>query len=390
MIKIKENIKDFLVFEIADIFPENKGEYSLYLLKKYNISTWDALGKIAKKLRISMNSIGFGGLKDKKAISHQFITIKNGPKKDIKTKEYELIYLGKTSKPMSKDLLLGNKFEIVVKNFHFDQEKLDKELFFLKNYGLPNYFDEQRFGSVKKSKEFAVKEIIKGNYEKALYLILAEGSPVDIQKTKKLRNCLKKYWRDFEKCLEFAKIKWEKELLKFLIEHKPSKRTFKRALNLVDKEYLFFLGNAYQSYLWNQILKKIIKLLEIPHFEVKYLLGSFLFYKEVPEDKWQVLRSLKLPLPAPKLKLSEQSDSINLAKIYEEVCKKQGFSGLKDLRTFIKGLILKTYPRSAVVFAEDLSWKKLEDNTIKLNFFLTKGSYATLVIKRIYYGCKNS
>lgn len=388
--KIKERLEDFIVSEIADIYPEGQGEYSLYILKKFNISTWDALGKIAKKLRISMDSIGYGGLKDKKAIAHQFITIKNGPKKDLKEKEFEIIYLGKTTKSMSKDLLIKNKFEIVVRDFQIKEEKFDKEIELIKKFGLANYFDEQRFGSIKSSKEFAVKEIILGNYEKALYLMLAEGSPVDIEKTRKFRNCLKKYWRNFEKCLDLAKINWEKNLIRFLIEHKPSKRTFKRALNLVDKEYLFFLGNAYQSYLWNEIFKKILLKLNIPYFEAPYLLGSFFFYKEVQEEKWKILKNLKLPLPTPKLQFKENAEGLDLAQIYDEICQREGLKNLKNLRTFVKGLIFKTYPRPAVIFPENLEWEKLDNSTVKLKFTLEKGAYATLVVKRLYYGYQNS
>ena len=388
--KIKERLEDFIVSEIADIYPEGQGEYSLYILKKFNISTWDALGKIAKKLRISMDSIGYGGLKDKKAIAHQFITIKNGPKKDLKEKEFEIIYLGKTTKSMSKDLLIKNKFEIVVRDFQIKEEKFDKEVELIRKFGLANYFDEQRFGSIKSSKEFAAKEIILGNYEKALYLMLAEGSPVDIEKTRKFRNCLKKYWRNFEKCLDLAEVNWEKNLIRFLIEHKPSKRTFKRALNLVDKEYLFFLGNAYQSYLWNEIFKKILVKLNIPYFEAPYLLGSFFFYKEVQEEKWKILKNLKLPLPAPKLQFKENVEGLDLAQIYNEICQKEGLKNLKNLRTFVKGLIFKTYPRPAVIFPENLEWEKLDNSTVKLKFTLEKGAYATLVVKRLYYGYQNS
>lgn len=389
--KIKEKPGDFVVSEIADIYPEGKGEYALYLLKKYNISSWDALGKIAKYLRISMDSIGYGGLKDKKAVAHQFITIKNGPKRDLHKEEYELIYLGQTTKSMNKDLLIGNKFEIIVREVDVDQKKFEEETNLVKEYGLANYFDEQRFGSVKISKEFAVKEIIKGNYEKALYLMLAEASPSDIEKTRKFRDCLKKNWRKFENCLKLAKVKWERELIKFLSEHNPSKRTFKKALNLVDKEYLFFLGNAYQSFLWNEILKEILVALEIPVFEVSYILGTFFFYKKIPDDKWEVLKDLKLPLPAPKLQFNENEKStLKISQFYEKICQREGFSGLKDLRTFIKGLIFKTYPRPAIVFPKELSWEFIDKHTIKVKFFLEKGSYATLVIKRLYYGCKNS
>lgn len=388
--KIKERLEDFVVSEIADIYPEGKGEYSLYMLKKFNISTWDAIGKIAKNLRISMDSINYGGLKDKKAIAHQFITIKKGPKKDIKEKEFELIYLGNTNKPMSKDLLIGNKFEIIVRDFQVEEKKFNREVELVRKFGLSNYFNEQRFGSIKSSKEFAIKEVILGNYEKALYLMIAEGSAIDIERTKKFRECLKKYWRNFEKCLDLAKVNWEKNLLNFLITHKPSKRTFKRALNLVDKEYLFFLGNVYQSYLWNEILKEVILRLEIPYFEISYLLGKLFFYKEVPANKWEILKKLKLPLPSPKLKFKEKIESLYLEEIYNEICKKEGLDNIKNLRSFIKGLVFKTYPRPAVIFPENLEWEKLDNTTIKLKFTLEKGAYATLVIKRLFYGYQNS
>jgi len=388
--KIKERLEDFVVSEIADIHPEGKGEYSLYMLKKFNISTWDAIGKIAKNLRISMDSINYGGLKDKKAIAHQFITIKKGPKKDIKEKEFELIYLGNTNKPMSKDLLIGNKFEIIVRDFQVEEKKFNREVELVRKFGLSNYFNEQRFGSIKSSKEFAIKEVILGNYEKALYLMIAEGSAIDIERTKKFRECLKKYWRNFEKCLDLAKVNWEKNLLNFLITHKPSKRTFKRALNLVDKEYLFFLGNVYQSYLWNEILKEVILKFEIPYFEISYLLGKLFFYKEVPANKWEILKKLKLPLPSPKLKFKEKIESLYLEEIYNEICKKEGLDNIKNLRSFIKGLVFKTYPRPAVIFPENLEWEKLDNTTIKLKFTLEKGAYATLVIKRLFYGYQNS
>ncbi|MCS7279292.1 MAG: tRNA pseudouridine(13) synthase TruD [Thermodesulfobacteriaceae bacterium] len=387
--KVKEKIEDFVVSEIIDLVPEGKGDYAFYLLKKYDISSWDAIGKIAKKFRISMNEIGYGGLKDKRAWAHQFITIKGGPKRDLREKNFELIYLGQTFRPLSKDLLLGNRFEIVVREVEIREEDLKREIELIKLFGLANYFDEQRFGSVKSSKEFAVKEVIRGNFERALYLMLVEGSAVDIEKTRKLRECLKKNWKNPEKCKDLAQIGWERNLIEFLSQHKPSKRTFKRALNLVDKEYLFFLGNAYQSYLWNEILKELLMKMNLKLYKVPYLLGEFYFYKEVSEELWEKFKSLKLPLPAPKLKL-ETLNALNLKEIYSEVLQKEGISELKNFRTFIKGLIFKTYPRPAVVFPKELSYEKLNEKTYKLKFFLEKGSYATLVIKRLFYVSKNS
>lgn len=387
--KIKENLEDFIVSEVIDLSPEGRGDYAFYLLKKYNISSWDAIGRIAKKLRISMNEIGYGGLKDKRALANQFITIKGGPKKDLKEDKFELIYLGQTTRPLTKEHLLGNRFEIVVREVKVEEKKIKEEVEVVKIYGLANYFDEQRFGSVKMSKDFAVREIMKGNYERALYLMLVEGSAVDIERTRKFRDCLKKNWRAPEKCKNLTQVKWEKNLVEFLSHHKSSRRTFKRALNLVDREYLFFLGNVYQSYLWNEILKEVLIKMELELFKVPYLLGELYFYREVSPKTWEKLKNLKLPLPAPKLKL-ESFNSLDLKEIYTKVLQKEGISELKKFRTFIKGLIFKTYPRPAVVFPKELSYEKIDKDTYKVKFFLEKGSYATLVIKRIFYGSENS
>ena len=108
------------------------------------------------------------------------------------------------------------------------------------------------------------------------------------------------------------------------------------------------------------------------------------------EEKWKILKNLKLPLPTPKLQFKENAEGLDLAQIYDEICQKEGLKNLKNLRTFVKGLIFKTYPRPAVIFPENLEWEKLDNSTVKLKFTLEKGAYATLVIKRLYYGYQSS
>ncbi|MGC9109948.1 MAG: tRNA pseudouridine(13) synthase TruD [Caldimicrobium sp.] len=382
--KYKVHPEDFIVSEVINLYPQEKGEYSLYLLRKENLTTWEALGQIAKTLKLPLKYFGYGGLKDKKAVAFQYITIKDGPKRDLKSSNFELVYLGKVNKPLSKEHLLGNNFEIKVYDVDIPEDKILYELESIKNFGIPNYFDEQRFSSVGNHLKFAAKEIIQGNYEEALFLILAESSPDEITYSKKLRNCLRKNWRKWENCLKYARLKWEKELIKFLSQHKPSKRTFKRALHLVDQEYLFYLGNVYQSYLWNEVLKEILKYLEVGEFSIPFFLGEFYFYRKLSEEKLNLLKNLKIPFPSPKLNL-EDTEEIPLKSLYLKVLNREGFQDLKELRSFIKGLIFKTYPRPAIVFPENLSCVRLSEKTYKLTFFLEKGSYATLVLKRIFY-----
>lgn len=388
--KLKESPEDFIVSEVISLSPSSRGEYSLYSLKKRDISTWDALGIIAKRWHIPLEYFGYGGLKDKRALSFQYITIKQGPKKDLKEKNFELIYLGKTTKPLEKGDLLGNNFEITVREVTVPPEIVEENKKAIERYGLPNYFDDQRFGSVGEEKEFAVKEIIKGNYERALFLILTQSSYEDISKARALRDCLKKNWGHFKECLKFAKINWIKNLLEFLSTHKPSQRTFKRALHLVDRDYLFFLGNVYQSYLWNEVLKETLKYLDLAHFSIPSVLGELYFFKNIPsEDIEKFLRTLRIPFPSPKIVL-ENYDKLPLKDIYLGIVRREGHEGLHKLRTFIKGLIFKTYPRPALCHPLHLIISYLDPHTVKVKFFLEKGSYATLVIKRLFYAHQNT
>jgi len=375
--RIKERPEDFVVYEVAEIGPEGKGPFALYRLVKKGATTWDVIGDLAKKLRLRADAIQYGGLKDRHAVSYQFLTIKHGPKRDLTGQNYRLEYLGQSSSPMSKARLKGNRFHIVVRGV--DAEGLEEEIELVSRFGVVNYFDDQRFGSVRHGQGFALREIILGNYERALYLLLVEGSQYEMKRTRKFRECLRKNWPRFRICLDLAPSPWEKRLLEFLSTHRPSKRTFKRALSLVDKEYLLMLCHAYQAYIWNETVKKYLKSMGLDLFAVPYLLGEHLFYREVPEEIWPELSVRKIPLPSPRLKLEEK-----IQRLMEEVLQEEGIPSLARFRTLVKGAMFKTYPREVVVIPEDLSYKVLSEREIRLSFFLPKGSYATVVLKRLF------
>ncbi len=381
--KIKVYPEDFVVSEVINLSPQEKGEYSLYLLKKKNITTWEALGILAKKWRIPLKYFGYGGMKDKKALTYQYVTVKGGPKSNFQSDKLEITYLGKTSEPLTKEHLLGNNFEIIVREVSLSPDELEKSISEIQSYGLPNYFDEQRFSSVYESKKFPVKEIIKGNWEEALFLILAYASPDEMAFSQKLRECLKNHWKKWEKCITLAKLRWEKNLLEFLTKHRPSQRTFKRALHLIDQEYLFFLGNVYQSYLWNEVLKEVLFYLNLRDCKVSFFLGDLYFYRTLSQEQLKFLKDLRIPFPSPKIQV-EDTDWLPLRTLYLKVFLKEGLEDFKELRTFIKGLIFKTYPRPALLFPQNLRHKKMGNQTYKISFFLEKGAYATLVIKRLF------
>lgn len=254
MYQIKQIPEDFVVKEISSVKIEERGGYGYFRLRKRNRNTLGAVELIAGKMGINQKEIGFGGNKDKKAVTEQVISIRGGRKekiKELKLKDIELEFLGYGEEPVTLGRLERNYFEIVVRhldNFNF---KTPKKII--------NYFDEQRFGG--NNAEIG-RQIVKKNFGQAVKLID------------------------------------KKELEDYLAR---KKNDFVGALKLVPRRLLKLYVNAYQSRLWNETVKEALKkredvkelLLigfglrtgEIKNKEIKKIIEKILEKEEItPED----------------------------------------------------------------------------------------------------------
>ena len=223
MYKIKQQPEDFIVKEVSNVDVNGKGEYSYFILKKRNYGTLRAVETVAKSLRIPVKFIGFGGNKDKVAVTEQVVSIKS--KKEVeklKLKDIELVYLGEGDKPVSLGDLLGNEFVITVRNLTNEElEGFEKKI--KKKLLVPNYFGEQRFSD---NNQVVGKCIVKKDFKKAVELILESGSD---------------YKREINDILA------------------KNKNDFVGALRAVNKKLLKLYVHAYQSFIWNETVEKYIK-----------------------------------------------------------------------------------------------------------------------------------
>ena len=210
--QIKAVPEDFFVREIISIKTSEKGAFSYYWLKKTNHSTMEAAEIISKKLGIPLKKINFAGTKDKKAVTEQLISIKNGAKRNYDFGKITLEFFGCGEEPINLGNNEGNYFEIVLR----DAGKKPKE----KSWMI-NYFDEQRFS----------------------------------EKNVEIGSAIVK--RDFKKAAGLLKIENEKN-------------DFVGALRKIDKKMLRMYVHAYQSYLWN---KSVSELLDSKK-KIKYSLGE--------------------------------------------------------------------------------------------------------------------
>ena len=225
MYKIKQLPEDFIVKEVSNVKVESDGQYAYYILKKINYTTIDALQVLSNKFKIPLKNFGFAGNKDRNAITEQKISIFRGSKKFEVTefKNIELKYLGNGKEPISLGDLEGNEFTITISNLNNNEIKKIQSLE-NKKIKIPNLYGSQRFS---KNNNLVGKAIIKRDFKKAVDLVLKNEGVIE------------------------TKIK------DYLIKNKNNHI---EALRLIPLKTRKIFVHSYQSYLFNKIANKYLKI----------------------------------------------------------------------------------------------------------------------------------
>ena len=160
--KFEQNQDDFIVDEVGLNWKGN-GNFTVYHIKKVEMTTWDMIAAFAEFLNINAEKIGYAGLKDKHATTTQYISIEARYEKELKKfkhKQIKILSATRHTHSIRMGDLVGNRFKINL--FEVNQiqagriEKLARKS---EKLGLPNYFGYQRFGRDGDSIEQAEKMI---------------------------------------------------------------------------------------------------------------------------------------------------------------------------------------------------------------------------------------
>jgi tRNA pseudouridine13 synthase len=379
MIKVLD--EDFIVEENADISFQDNGEFGVYLLEKRNWNTLDLLKRISKILKIPISSISYGGKKDKHGITFQFITIKDKRELSAEGKDFSLKFVGRSPRPMGPDLILSNSFKITLRNIK-KPENFYSNLEEIRKFGVPNFFDDQRFRSFDPRRGFFGEKIVKKQWNGALQVFLTSIYPDMKGEEKRRREEIFKNWKNWEKCLEIAERNLEKKIFKILRdEENPAK-----ALHLIPKEEVSMQYSSFQSHIWNEVLRRLIKIKVKEIFEVKGIEGPYLFWKELDDETFSYFKDLKIPTPSAKMKFNEKI----IEDLFEEVLREKGIKRSNFRTSVLRKVYFRSFERKALLIPEDL--KVLEEGDdelnkgrkkIKIEFSLPRGSYATIITKRL-------
>jgi tRNA pseudouridine13 synthase len=315
--------EDFAVKEIPNYTITEKGEYPVFLLIKRDYTTEQAIQKIADYYNIKQKFIGYAGIKDKKAVTEQYLSINISKREfdDAVFQDIELKRVGYADEPIYIGRLLGNQFLILIRNLtEADIAHLKKKI--VKPILVPNLFGEQRFS--KNNIEIG-QAIIKKDFEKAVSLILESNHKLE----QPLREYIQMHPNDFVGAIRKLPLK-------------------------ISKLFIHSL----QSKLFNR-------------FAIEFL-------QKYPDSK-----NMKIPV----IGFGTEFDDKNIEKIYNKIMQDECITEREFIIRGIPELSSEGHERDLFVEVNDfkvISASKDELNEdhkkIKVSFYLSKGSYATVVV----------
>ena len=384
--KLKRQPEDFLVEEIPNLQGGKEGKFGFYRLTKRGVGTLEAIETIRRRWDLSGRQISYGGLKDRHAITIQYLTIFNGPSRPFREGGIELEPVGRLDVPYGPNQFQGNRFSVVLRDLSsVGVEAAVRSLDQIPRDGLPNYFDDQRFGSVGFGGGFIARAWLAGHHEEAFRLAVAEPNPHDRPDARAEKAILQATWGDWLAAKNQLPRSHTRSLVTYLVDHPTD---FRGAFARIRRELRSLYFSAYQSHLFNLCLARTIEELTRPdqRTAVAFKVAELPIHHGLDPDQATNLRAAKIPLPATRTVLPESGPVRDLAL---GVVADEGLDW-GDLRVkHLKDVFFSKGYRPALFFAGTLSHEAEADplyprrRLLRLRFELPKGAYATLVVKRV-------
>ncbi|MFO0876979.1 MAG: tRNA pseudouridine(13) synthase TruD [Gemmataceae bacterium] len=147
---LKQKPEDFIVEEIPAYAPSGEGEYLYLWIEKRDMGAEFFTRQLAQRLQLRPEDVGTAGLKDRRAITRQWVSVPahREPLLDqLSSDDLRLLEVRRHSNKLKPGHLRGNRFEILVREVHSDAaQHLPALLARIQQMGLPNFYGEQRFG----------------------------------------------------------------------------------------------------------------------------------------------------------------------------------------------------------------------------------------------------
>ena len=275
--RLRARPEDFRVREIesfdVDVQPvdAHTGSYP-HLVFRATLSGWDTndfASALSDRLGVSRERVSWAGTKDKHAVTTQLFSVK------LETNELPALdgagieVLGRAGRPLLFGDLAGNEFELVVRDperpenadaiadelraFAADGNEYEPD----DPVAVPNYFGQQRFGSMRPITHRVGLDIVRGDWETAAVRYVCETSEREPSGTREAREYVAET-RDWTAALERlpGRLRYERAIASRLAEGDDDPMDYREALERLPTNLQRMFVNAAQSYAFNRMLSE--------------------------------------------------------------------------------------------------------------------------------------
>jgi tRNA pseudouridine13 synthase len=152
--ELRREIDDFEVTEIPAYTPVGTGDHVFAWIEKRDVSTFDAVARIAKALGVRADDIGTAGLKDRRAVARQMLSLPPPVAPEaalaLALDGVRVLEVGRHPHKLRTGHARGNQFRLIVRGVGRAELAAERAREILGRLaeppGAPNWFGEQRFG----------------------------------------------------------------------------------------------------------------------------------------------------------------------------------------------------------------------------------------------------
>ena len=344
--RLKQQPGDFRVDEVLrDDYLQAKGRHRVYRVTKRKLTSIEAARFLGETAGVSGSDVSMAGLKDKQGVTTQYMSIQKGKRVQYKDQELDIETVGFGRDALSSHDSNGNAFQIIARDLGASEVvKIRSSLDSVREHGLPNYFDEQRFGNLRHNQGWIAKGLMLGQTDQALKRLLTAVSDYDPEREKSMKVALARKWGNWRACRDVAG-RFGRHHSVF--EHlRRDVDDFAGAFRFVASRIRLIHLYAWQSHVWNRALAR--------HFDgctpsrekfvVRTAEGPQVFPKGLGmmPAEWEG----SLPLPGNRLAGVDHSDQVAL---FEAVLKREDLTRSQFAIEGVPGFVLKPEPRPALV-----------------------------------------
>lgn len=333
---IKQEFADFQVDEDLGFDFTGHGEHLCVRVRKQDLSTPDVARMLQTATGVPSSAIGYAGMKDRRGHCSQWFSVQlredqEGQLHRIENENLTIIESTRNTRKLKIGSHRSNHFDLVLRNCVGPAQEFDRRLQQMQAIGVPNYFGQQRFG-----REMSNLGQVTALFEQVLSAADTGGSRARHQRVKR-----------------------------------------------------GMLYSAARAYLFNQVLSQRIELGNWASYvpgDVPNLAGTSRFFAVAPgqwDDTLQRrLQEFDIHLTGP---LPGVTDSKDKYISYGEAADIEG-AVLEQFPTLIAGLQgcgVMAARRPMRFVPADLDWAWESDSVLRLRFALSKGCYATSLLREL-------